>query len=104
MEMMFRGVKLTGVEVEKSQGCYTPRRSRSVVCFENTLTHDDRERFESAGYPIYFDNSAAKYFFIVDTVLLPAFNTYKVIDDNKSCECGANAVKASRHSSWCPCN
>lgn len=99
MNMMFRGVKLTGVKVvDQLTSAF------KTVYFDGLPDYATRVRFEDAGYPVWFSADHKKFYFVIDSALLPEFNTYKVIDDNKSCECGASAVKASRHSQWCPCN
>lgn len=92
-----------GVEIKAVLVQNLPK-DKSEVWFPHDIAWADRETLSKHGIGIYYDPTTHFRYMRVDTSLLSGSTTNKVIHDAKSCECGAKAVGASRHSSWCPCN
>lgn len=75
---------------------------QSDVYFAHDISFPDRALLERHNVPVYFDVGTGFRYITVDTALLSRFTMDKVIQ-GAECECGAKAVGASRHSTWCPC-
>lgn len=91
--MTFRGVKLIRpIQIDR------PGTPLTEVYFDNVLDHATRESWLRAGYPVHYESISNKSYITVDRALL----TYESEQVSAKCECGAKAVNASRHSTWCP--
>jgi hypothetical protein len=90
--MTFRGVKLIKpIQVDR------PGTRLTELYFDNMLDHPTREAWQRAGYPVYYEAISNKNYIIVDRKEI----LYDTVPVSAKCECGAEKVGASRHSTWC---
>lgn len=74
----------------------------SEIYFSHDLHTADRRHLADRGIPVFYDQATGFRYLTVDTALLSR-NTVNKVTIQPQCECGAKAVGAFRHSSWCPC-
>lgn len=92
-------VRLFGVELRPEVEMNTQDGRRDLY-FSHDLSIDDRTVLADNGIPVFFDILTGFRYVTVDTALLNWSNKSSQIVHK--CECGASAVQASRHSTWCP--